>query len=132
MAKKITEFLPRMLDHSRNELYRMQIGDIINIVEGYEKLWQTEILTSDDFNKVHKHCEGYLANFLEKTKRTVSGKQYADLLKLIGQAKFHGVHEYEEQVRNSLEKDFTSFHAENSHFAVTDLLNLLVAFDRLC
>ena len=95
-------------------------------------MWSAGVLPSDEFKKVHKHCEGYLANFLDKTKRTVSGKQYADLLKHIGDAKFHGIYVYEEQIRNSLEKDFVTFHAENSHFTVSDLLNLLVAFDRLC
>ena len=95
-------------------------------------MWSAGVLPSDEFKKVHKHCEGYLSNFLDKTKRTVSGKQYADLLKQIGDAKFHGIYEYEEQIRNSLEKDFVAFHAENSHFTVSDLLNLLVAFDRLC
>ena len=85
-----------MLDHSRNELYRMKISDTINIVQGYEKLWAAGVLPSDDFRKVHKHCEGYLANFLEKTKRNVGGKEYADLLKQIGDAKFNGIYEYEE------------------------------------
>ena len=74
MTKMITEFLPRMLETSANELYRSMVSDVITLVQGYECLWAKGILPKEEFSQVHVHCEVYLDNYLDKTKRTMNGK----------------------------------------------------------
>ena len=120
-----------MLDHSGNELYRCMITDVITLIEGYKDLWEADILSADDYSKVHEHCQIYLNSYLDKTKRNMNGKQFADLVKLIGDAKFNGIYTYRADILLKLETDFVSFQAENSYFTISDLLNLLIAFDRV-
>ena len=51
-------------------------------------------------------------------------------MRLIGDAKFNGIYTYDQKIIIKLEKDFVGFQSENSFFTVSDLKNLLVAFDR--
>ena len=43
---------------------------------------------------------------MSKAKRTINGKEFADLLKCIGDAKVKGVFEYSEETIHSMEKEF--------------------------
>ena len=52
-------------------------------------------------------------------------------MKLLGDAKFNGVFTYSEETISSLEREFFTYQSMNSLFTVTDLLNLLRAFDRV-
>ena len=52
------------------------------------------------------------------------------LVKLIGDAKLHGVFTYTPTTVNKIERDFVSYQAENAHFSVSDLLYMLTAFER--
>ena len=38
---------------------------------------------------------------------------------------------YDDSIVSKIEKEFIVYQADNSHFTVTNLLDLLVAFDRL-
>ena len=62
----------------------------------------------------------------------MNGVQFAELIKLIGDSKYHGIYTYTDELIKKLEKDFIALHAENSHFTVSNLLDLLVSFDRVC
>ena len=50
---------------------------------------------------------------------------------MIGDAKHDGIYDYHKRIVTKLEQDFVSYHAENSNFMVSELLNLLVAFNRV-
>lgn len=73
----------------------------------------------------------YLNEFLSKSKRSINGSQFAQLLKVIGDAKFNGVYSYTEETITSLEKEFFQYQSTNSIFTVSDLLDILQAFDRV-
>ena len=78
----IKDFLPRMLEHSGNELYRCKIGDVTTFMDGYQKLWENKVITSAELGEAHNQvCEVYLNNYLDKTKRSINGKEFADLVK---------------------------------------------------
>lgn len=53
IAPMIEEFLPRLLDQSKNELYRSKIGDVLTIVQGNEKLWGAGIIKDKDLSAAH-------------------------------------------------------------------------------
>lgn len=69
----IKDFLPKLLSHSQTEIYRYNMSDIITMLQGYETLWESQVLTTKDFASVHKTCHGYLENYLHRTKRAVTG-----------------------------------------------------------
>ena len=73
MTKMIVDFLPRLLEASNCDLYRSMVSDVILLVEGYETLWSRGVLPDKDYAHVHRHCEGYLDNYLDKTKRNMNG-----------------------------------------------------------
>lgn len=56
MKEHIGDFMPRLLEHATNELFRSQIGDIITLVEGYDALWDVQAISKDEYSKVHVHC----------------------------------------------------------------------------
>ena len=130
MTKKITKFLPRLLKHYESELYRCKITDVIALLEGYKDLWEAGILEDVHYTKVHEQCAIYLDNYMDKSKRNMNGNNFSDLMRLIGDAKFNGIYTYDQKIIIKLEKDFVGFRSENSFFTVSDLKNLLVAFDR--
>ena len=131
MSEHIVDFMPRLLEHSSSELFRSKIGDVITLVEGFNALWEVDVISTEQYSKVHVHCQSYLCEFMAKSKRTINGRQFADLMMYIGEGKHHGIFPYTEETITRLEKDFVSYQAENSHFTVSDLLNLMVAFDRV-
>lgn len=53
IAPMIEEFLPRLLEQSKNELYRSKIGDVLTVVQGNEKLWQAGIIKDRDLSAAH-------------------------------------------------------------------------------
>ena len=116
LGAMISEFLPRMLEHGVTELYRNKLGDVLTIVKGYEKLADSGIISADSVANAHKHCEIYLDAFLDKTKRVMNGKEFAELIKSIGDAKLKGVYTYNQTIVGNLEREFVSYQAENSHF----------------
>ena len=61
----------------------------------------------------------------------MNGKEFALLVKLIGDAKLHGVFSYAPTTVSKLEREFVSYQAENAHFSVSDLLYMLTAFERI-
>ena len=66
MTSMISEFLPRMLAQSETELYRSKMSDLLTLLEGFNTLWRGQVLPKEEFSKVHRHCEVYLDNYLEK------------------------------------------------------------------
>lgn len=79
------------------------MSDIITMLQGYETLWESQVLTTKDFAAVHKTCHGYLENYLHRTKRAVTGHQFAVLCSKIASAKLHNVYEYDSRTIQRLE-----------------------------
>ena len=52
-------------------------------------------------------------------------------MKLIGDAKQNGIYTYPQELIVSLEKLFVSPETAQAHLTITDLLNFIVAFDRV-
>ena len=106
VKKQIADFMPRMLEKSESELYRSKIGDVVTLIQGYSALYEANVLSKEDHSKAHRACQSYLNEYMSKAKRTISGKEFADLLKCIGEAKVKGVFEYSEETTQSMEKEF--------------------------
>lgn len=82
MRQMIKDFLPRMLEHCADELYRSKIGDVTTLMDGHQKLWENKVITNAELGRAHSQvCEVYLNNYLDKTKRSINGKEFADILK---------------------------------------------------
>ena len=98
--------MPRMLDKSESELYRSKIGDVVTLIQGYSALYEAKVLSRADHSKAHQACQTYLNEYMSKAKRTINGKEFADLMKCIGDAKVKGVFDYSEETIHSMEKEF--------------------------
>ncbi len=70
----IKDFMPKLLKHTQNELYRYNMSDIITMLQGYDALWETQILQKKDFATVHRTCHTYLENYLHRAKKLISGR----------------------------------------------------------
>jgi hypothetical protein len=50
------------------------MSDIITMLQGYDALWETQILQKKDFATVHRTCHTYLENYLHRAKKLISGR----------------------------------------------------------
>ena len=130
-AKKLKKFAPRVLEQARNELYRCKIGDLVTILQAFDKLWQAKLITNAELRESHEVCQLFLQSYLDQTKRKINAQHFADMLHLMGEARFNGVFQYEEAIISKLEREFIAFQADNYTFTVSNLLSLLTAFDRI-
>ena len=126
----IKDFLPKLLSHSQTETYRYNMSDIITMLSGYETLWESQVLTTKDFATVHRTCHAYLENYLHRTKRAVTGHQFAVLLSRIAGAKLNNVYEYDSRTIQRLEQIFL-LDTEHYTFSITDILMIFKSFDQL-
>ena len=120
-----------MIDHIRDELYRCKVGDVIKYVDACHALWKAKALDDKGYLESSRICELYLDNYLDSTKRQINGKEFADITKHVGSAKFHGIYSYSDVIVSKLERDLLAYHAENTLFTVSDLMNMFTAFDRV-
>ena len=59
----------------------------MTLVQGYASLFKADVLSSQEHAKAHQACQTYLNEYLSKAKRIISGREFADLVKCIGDAK---------------------------------------------
>ena len=106
------------------------MSDIITMLQGYETLWESQVLTTKDLASVHKTCHSYLENYLHRTKKSVTGHQFAVLVSQISKAKLQNVYEYDSKTIQRLEQIFL-LDTENYTFSISDILLIFKAFDQL-
>ena len=42
--KLVTDFIPKLIDHTQIELYRFRVSDLVKLLHGFEKLWDSGLL----------------------------------------------------------------------------------------
>lgn len=57
-------------------MYRYNMSDIIIMLNSYYALWDTGIMKTKEMATVHKAVHLYLENYLHKSKKTISGRQF--------------------------------------------------------
>ena len=128
---EITKFVPNLLAHTHNEMYRYNMADCVTMMNGYFNLWNVGVLERKDLTTVHTFCQTYLSEYLHKSKRQISGSQFASLVNQVGQAKQHGIYQYDDRTIQRLEHMFVNDKQENFIFTITDLLKILENFEVL-
>ncbi len=53
---EISKFIPKLLVHTQNELYRYNMADIVTMLNGYFKLWDVGALEKAELARVHEFC----------------------------------------------------------------------------
>ena len=91
----MTDFIPKLIDHTQIELYRFRISDLVKLLEGFSRLWNSGLLPDKQLNRVHKTSQAYLENYLHKAKKIINGNEFAMLLKQMAFAKKHGISLYD-------------------------------------
>jgi hypothetical protein len=51
---------------------------------------------------VYQNCDAYLSEFLGKSKKDITGSQFAQLVDLIAQSNASGLHKFDEKVVHRL------------------------------
>ena len=103
----------------------------MTLVDCLAKLYLNGVVPVEHASKAHQQSEIFLDSYLDKSRKNIGGQEFAQIVKLLGDAKFDAIYTYNPRIVLRLEKDFVSYQAENSHFTVTDLYNLLISFDRI-
>ena len=65
-------------------------------METFNKLWNKQIFQkSFPIQAVYQNCDAYLTEFLGKSKKDITGSQFAQLVDLISQAHSSGIHNFD-------------------------------------
>ena len=85
-----------MLAHSKQELYRYNVHDIMVMLKGCSELYAANLIGKKDMAGVHKTVEDFLKEYLEKAKKEITGRQLAKIISLIGDSKTNWLHDYDD------------------------------------
>lgn len=79
--KEIEEFLPRLADQASKEIERSNISDIVTLMISFYRLWEKGVVTKPQALKVvYNECDMYLSEYLGKSKKDITGSQFASLV----------------------------------------------------
>ncbi len=99
MRSEIRAFLPGLLVHSQNEVYRFNLQDVIIMADSYSALWESKALSTSDLTTVHKITDAYLMYYQQKGRSFhISGTHFVAFCKHFRQASEWGVHNYSRAV----------------------------------
>lgn len=130
--KEIEDFLPRLVGQTQKELLRCNLSDIITLMETFYKLWNKQVFQkSFPIHAIFKDCDAYLTEFLGKSKKDITGSQFAQLVDLIANSHTSGLHRFDQVVIHRLQHIFLNDNAELYIFTMKDILKLLKGFEAL-
>eukprot|EP00351_Strombidinopsis_sp_SopsisLIS2011_P000887 CAMPEP_0116871840 /NCGR_PEP_ID=MMETSP0463-20121206/2358_1 /TAXON_ID=181622 /ORGANISM="Strombidinopsis sp, Strain SopsisLIS2011" /LENGTH=107 /DNA_ID=CAMNT_0004510999 /DNA_START=106 /DNA_END=429 /DNA_ORIENTATION=+ len=95
--KILDEFVPQFIEHSKNEMYRYNMDDLVVMLDSFHELWDRNLLKNKQLGQVHEICNQYLANYLHKSQQHITGNQLALLVTHMHTAHKNKVYEYDQR-----------------------------------
>lgn len=130
--KEIEEFLPRLADQASKEIERSNISDIVTLMISFNKLWDKCVFTKPQALKVvYTKCDMYLSEYLGKSKKEITGSQFASLVEQIANAHLTGIHKFELKIVHNLQHIFLNDNADLYVFSMGDILKLFKGFESI-
>ena len=88
--------MPKLVEQSSKELLRCTLDDIITLMNSFLKLWDKQIFSKDfSLKAILSNCDAYLSEYLGKSKKDITGGQFADMVHLIARSHADGLHTFE-------------------------------------
>ena len=128
---QIENFIPKIIHQTQVELFRCNISDIVTIMDSLFKLWNKNIFKSLQMTTIYKTCESYLQEFLGRSKKDITGSQFASLIEQIGVAHQHKLHEFDSKLIHIMQHIFVNDHSDLYVFGIDDLHKIFIAFETL-
>jgi hypothetical protein len=131
-CREVEAFLPKLVDQSSKELLRCTLDDIITLMNSFLKLWDKQIFSKEfSLKAILSNCDAYLSEYLGKSKKDITGGQFADMVHLISRSHSEGLHTFEQKIVHRLQHIFLNDNAELYVFSMGDILKLYRGFESL-
>jgi hypothetical protein len=101
-------------------------------MNSFLKLWDKQIFSREfSLKAILSNCDAYLSEYLGKSKKDITGGQFADLVHLIARSQAEGIHTFEQKIVHRLQHIFLNDNAELYVFSLGEILKLYRGFQSL-
>jgi len=97
----IRGLMPGLTNTIDADLHRFRFRDVISTIRSFQDIfveqdYQVEVLSKDQLATLHRMCNKYLVEYIEKSKQDINGHEYANLIEILRFASeqgFGGIYE---------------------------------------